>query len=207
MAVAQEFSPEAKGIVMKILAVSDEESNVLWSSQVKELTRGIDLIVSCGDLHNDYLEYLLTVINAPMLYVHGNHDTTGPEGGICIDGKIYRFGGLSFLGLGGSMRYRDGANMYTEREMRRRFRRLKYRAWLKGVDVMITHAPAKGWGDLQDLAHNGFEVFNAVMTKYRPKVMLHGHIHTSYGRIKRDYVHLSGTKIMNVCGYRFIEVI
>lgn len=189
---------------MKILAVSDEESKLLWGSQVKELTRGIDLIVSCGDLHNDYLEYLLTMTNAPLLYVFGNHDTTGPEGGTCIDGKIYTSGGVSFMGLGGSMRYREGVNMYTEREMRRRVRKLRFRAWRKGVDVFAAHSPAKGWGDLPDLAHTGFEVFNDVMNRYRPKIMLHGHVHMSYGRIRREYLHTSGTRIINVCGYSVI---
>ena len=71
---------------MKILAVSDEESDVLWGERVREIAQGVDVIISCGDLRNDYLEFLLTMINAPLLYVFGNHDVHGPEGGICIDG-------------------------------------------------------------------------------------------------------------------------
>ena len=35
---------------MKILAVSDEESNTLWSERVREIAGGVDLIFSCGDL-------------------------------------------------------------------------------------------------------------------------------------------------------------
>ena len=66
---------------MKILAVSDEENNALWSERVREIADGIDLIISCGDLKNEYLEFLLTMINAPLLYVFGNHDECGPEGG------------------------------------------------------------------------------------------------------------------------------
>ena len=191
---------------MRILAVSDEENSFLWGGQVRELTQGTDLIISCGDLRNDYLEFLLTMINAPLLYVYGNHDTSGPEGGLCIDGRICSFEGLKFLGLGGSMRYREGANMYTEKDMCRRFRRLRLSLWRKGgCDVLVTHSPAKGWGDLDDLPHRGFDVFNDIMTKYRPKLMLHGHIHKSYGRIKREYIHTSGTKIMNVCGYKIID--
>ena len=49
---------------MKILAVSDEENNALWSERVREIAQGVDLIVSCGDLRNEYLEFLLTMINA-----------------------------------------------------------------------------------------------------------------------------------------------
>ena len=104
------------------------------------------------------------------------------------------------------MRYRDGEHMYTESEMRRRWLKLWPRVWLKGgVDILVTHAPAKGWGDLDDLAHRGFETFNGIMNRYSPKYMLHGHVHTAYGRIRRESVHPSGTKILNVCGYRIIE--
>ena len=190
---------------MKILAVSDEENNALWSGRVREITQGVDLIISCGDLRREYLEFLLTMINAPLLYVFGNHDECEIEGGICIDGRLVEVDGVRFLGLGGSMRYRLGANMYTESEMRRRFLRVWARVWLKGgVDVLVTHAPPKGWGDLQDLAHQGFGTFNGILNRYRPEYMLHGHVHSSYGRIKREYVHESGTKILNVCGYRVI---
>ena len=191
---------------MKILAVSDEENDALWSGRVREIAQGVDLIISCGDLKNDYLEFLLTIINAPLLYVFGNHDVHGPEGGICIDGRVYEFGGVRFLGLGGSIRYRQGEHMYSEGEMRRRYWRTWPGIWWAGgVDVLVTHAPAKGWGDLDDRAHKGFETFNAIMKKYRPKYMLHGHVHPAYGRIKREHDHTSGTKIINVCGYKFIN--
>ncbi|MBQ6972965.1 MAG: metallophosphoesterase family protein [Synergistaceae bacterium] len=191
---------------MRLLAVSDEESEALWSERVKEIADGVDLIISCGDLKNEYLEFLLTMINAPLLYVFGNHDETGPEGGICIDGKIYEAGGVRFLGLGGSMRYRPGSNMYSEGEMRLRF----LRAWPGillhgGIDVLVTHAPARGFGDLDDLAHRGFGTFNGILARYRPKLMLHGHVHSSYGRIRKEHVHQSGTAILNVCGCRMID--
>ena len=191
---------------MKILAVSDEENQLLWSGQVKDLARGVDLIISCGDLRRDYLEFLLTMINAPLLYVFGNHDLYGPEGGICIDGRLYEIEGIKFLGLGGSMRYKDSKNMYTEKEMRNKF----FRAWpgifiKNGIDILVSHAPARGYGDLDDLAHKGFEIFNAIIKKYKPRYMLHGHIHTSYGKIKKKYIHDTGTIILNVCGYMLID--
>ncbi len=40
---------------MKILAIADEPSGALWSSSVRERLRGIDLILSCGDLDANYL--------------------------------------------------------------------------------------------------------------------------------------------------------
>ena len=192
---------------MKILAVSDEETPSLWSERVRDVAGDVDLIISCGDLRNDYLDFLLTMINAPLLYVFGNHDEHAIEGGICIDGKICEVEGVKFAGLGGSVRYRQGLNMYSESEMRRRYWRLWPRLWVAGgVDVLVTHSPAKGWGDLDDRAHTGFEVFNALMNRHKPKYMLHGHVHPSYGRIRREHVHTSGTRIMNVCGYRLLEL-
>ena len=97
--------------------------------------------------------------------------------------------------------------MYTEKEMSRRFQRVRFSAFVHGgVDVLVTHAPAKGYGDLDDLPPRGFETFNRIITKYRPAYMLHGHIHKSYGRIKSEYTHKAGTKIINVCGYKIIDV-
>ena len=192
---------------MKILAVSDEESNILWSERVREIAHDVDVVVSCGDLRREYLEFLVTMINAPLLYVFGNHDEYGPEGGICIDGKLYELEGVRFLGLGGSMRYRQGKNMYTEGEMAMRFWKVWPKIWLKGgFDVLVTHAPAKGYGDLDDIAHRGFGIFNRIIERYHPRYMLHGHIHSSYGRIQKEYVHEAGTAIINVCGYKNLTV-
>ena len=190
---------------MKILAVSDEESNILWSERVKEVAHDIDLIISCGDLRKEYLEFLVTMINAPLLYVFGNHDEDGSEGGICIDGRVYEFEGVRFLGLGGSMRYRQGKNMYSEEEMRRRFWKVWPKIWLRGgIDVLVTHAPPKGYGDLDDTAHRGFEIFNRIIERYHPKYMLHGHIHKSYGRVQQEHEHEAGTTIINVCRYKIL---
>ena len=191
---------------MKILAVSDEENNILWSERIKDIANNVDLIISCGDLRKDYLDFLVSMLNVPLLYVFGNHDDYEPEGGICIDGKIYVHEGIKIFGLGGCMRYRPGKNMYTENEMILRY----FRAWPKlminGIDLFITHAPAKNYGDLDNVAHKGFNVFNRIMNKYKPEYMLHGHVHKSYGRIKNEYIHESGTKIINVCDYRIIDI-
>jgi Icc-related predicted phosphoesterase len=194
---------------MKILAIADEE-DIYLNQLAKELLKDIDLIISCGDLKSLYLDYLVSITNLPLLYVKGNHDENyefdPPGGGICIDDKVYKFKGLSIMGLGGCLPYKDGKYMYTEREMRSRARKLSIPAHIKGVDILVTHAPAKGYGDLEDYPHNGYETFNRIMDKYKPQYMLHGHVHTSYGRIQREHEHPSGTKIVNVCGYQIIKI-
>jgi Icc-related predicted phosphoesterase len=91
--------------------------------------------------------------------------------------------------------------MYTEKQMARRIRRL--RAWIKayeGIDVLVTHAPAEGYGDLDDLPHWGFDCFNDLLREYRPQLMLYGHVHKEYGDFQREIVHESGTKLINCYG-------
>ncbi len=197
---------------MKILAVADEEDKILYDHFKKERVAGVELIVACGDLRADYMDFLMTMVNVPMIYVRGNHDdnliTTPPLGAVCIEDKVYKFNGKTFMGLGGSVRYNNtGKNMYTEREMRMRALRLYPKAVLKGgVDVLVTHAPARGYGDLEDRPHKGFDTFNKVMDKFHPEYMLHGHVHMNYGRIRRVHEHPSGTKIVNAYGFQIIDI-
>ncbi|MEG2871756.1 MAG: metallophosphoesterase, partial [Clostridium sp.] len=103
---------------MKILVLADCESKFLWDYFEKEKLANIDLIISCGDLAPQYLSFLATFSHAPVLYVHGNHDDcyaqTPPEGCICIEDSVYQFKGLRILGLGGSVRYKDGEHQYTQ---------------------------------------------------------------------------------------------
>ncbi|MGM9669240.1 MAG: metallophosphoesterase [Faecousia sp.] len=192
---------------MKILAIADEECLSLWDYYAPGKLDGIDLIISCGDLKADYLSFLVTMGRAPVLYVHGNHDTAysrnPPEGCDCIDGKIVVVKGLRILGLGGCVKYHPGEHQYTERQMRKRIRKLRFQLWRhKGVDIVVTHAPPRGIGDADDPAHRGFECFLPLLEKYKPKYLLHGHIHLRYNHnLKQENTYL-GTKIINV-GERF----
>ena len=188
---------------MKILVVADEENKGLWDYYEKSKTEGVDLIISCGDLNPNYLQYLETMVNCPLLYVRGNHDRgydrNPPLGCISIEDKIYDYQGLRILGLGGSMRYKEGSDMYTEAEMRSRIRKLNRQITLRnGFDILVAHSPAKGYGDLEDLPHQGFACFNELLEKWKPKYMLHGHVHKTYGSsFQRIYDHPSGVKIIN----------
>ena len=200
---------------MRILAIADEESRALWDFYRPELLEGVDLIISCGDLKADYLEFLVTMTNCPLLYVRGNHDgqyeVHPPEGCICIEEKVYDFRGFRILGLGGSQRYRpDGRDMYTEKEMRRRIRKTTPDILIRnGFDLLVTHAPAAGYGDLDDLPHRGFSCFGELLDRYHPRYMLHGHVHKNYtsGSFSRRIRHPSGTEIVNACGYCFLDVL
>lgn len=196
---------------MKILLLADEEDKALWDFYEPSRTEGVDLIISCGDLDPDYLQFMVTMTNCPLLYVRGNHDggydRNPPEGCIPIDDRIYNFHGLRVLGLGGSMRYHPGPDMYTEKEMTRRIRRMNARITLmNGFDLLITHAPAKGYGDMDDLPHRGFDCFNELLEKWHPPYMCFGHVHKTYGDFLREMTHPSGTKLINAWKSHFLEI-
>lgn len=191
---------------MKILLLADEELPGLWDFFQKEKLDGIDLILSCGDLKAEYLEFLVTMARCPLLYVHGNHDGAysrhAPEGCINIDGRLYDFKGLRILGLGGSGKYSRGPHQYTEQEMRARIRKVTpYIRMMNGFDLLLTHTPPEGYGDLPDQAHRGFACFNTLLDQWRPACLAHGHIHASY-TAGADAVrhHVCGTQIINACG-------
>ena len=156
---------------MKILTVSDEVCKGLYDYYTPGKLDGYDLIISCGDLKADYLSFLVTMARCPVLYVHGNHDgiykQKRPEGCFCLEDKIMKVEGLRILGLGGSRKYNGGEHQYSEGQMKRRIRKLRWQLWKnKGVDLVVTHAPPAGVGDSDDIAHRGFEAFLELIEKY-----------------------------------------
>ena len=196
---------------MKILVVSDEECPALWENYQPGRLKGYDLIISCGDLKADYLSFLVTMANCPVLYIHGNHDegydVRPPEGCDCIDDKLVVYNGIRILGLGGCRRYHPVKYQYSEKEMRRRIFRLLLPLWrTKGVDILVTHAPAEGLGDSDDPAHWGFEAFRHFLDKFRPKYMLHGHVHMRYdcGRVRT--LQYGDTTIINASERYVLEI-
>ncbi|MCQ2434845.1 MAG: metallophosphoesterase family protein [Oscillospiraceae bacterium] len=188
---------------MKIMVMSDTESASLWDHYTPDKLKGIDLIISCGDLHPHYLSFVETFANVPLLYVHGNHDEkyaeTPPDGCENIEDDIYvTENGIRILGLGGSMRYRKGDHQYTEAQMQRRIHRLKMKLWRSGgFDILVTHAPAKGFHDAEDLCHQGFEAFLPLLEHYQPKYFVHGHVHMNYGGKTPRLSLLNDTVVIN----------
>jgi len=196
---------------VKILLLADKEDPYLWDYYRPGHLDGIDLILSCGDLKANYLSFLVTMGRAPVLYVHGNHDlkyeTDPPEGCDCIDDRLVEYKGLRILGLGGSAMYSRGEFQYTERQMKRRISR----RWLDirrhgGFDILLTHAPAAGWGDAQDYAHRGFECFNDLIEKQHPAYHIHGHVHMNYIHDAPRILQHDDTTVINAWGKYILEI-
>jgi Icc-related predicted phosphoesterase len=211
---------------MRILVVSDAVREVLHSPAVRSQCAGVELILSCGDLPADYLEYLVTFLNVPLLYVHGNHDrpvyreegmiAEGPQGGENVDARVKRVAFASgdhliVAGLEGSRFYNGGPHQYTEWQMRAKARRLALRLAASrarhrhGLDVLITHAAPAGIHDGADRAHQGFRTFRRIIERWQPRWALHGHVHPSYGYDTKPRT-IGRTTVVSVFGYEILEI-
>lgn len=189
----------------KIQCIGDDEVSTLYSSAVKDLLQNTDFIISTGDLHPKYLEYIVTMANKPLFYVPGNHDglylKTPPEGCECLDDDVYIYQGIRILGLGGCKWYNGGPYQYTEEEMKKRINKLRWKIFkAKGIDIVVTHAPIRGYGDLDDKVHQGFECFKTLLDKYHPKFWFYGHVHAEYGMDIPRIQSVNGTILVNVSG-------
>jgi len=59
---------------VKILAISDQVIDRMYSLLPSGHFKDVELILGCGDMPYSYLEYIVTMLNVPMYYVPGNHD-------------------------------------------------------------------------------------------------------------------------------------
>jgi Calcineurin-like phosphoesterase len=214
----------------RVLAVSDDVDEGLCADP--GLARDAELILACGDLPFDYLDYLMNALDVPLVFVPGNHDpdVSGykaarsglvlraglpdsppwPAGAACADGRVVDAAGLRVAGLGGCLRYSAGPNQYTEHQQRRRARVLSWRAaWRqrrdgKGIDVLLTHAPPRGVGDGDDPPHRGFAALHSLVDRLQPALLLHGHV-TVFGPAATDR-RLGRTIVRNVTGRHLFDV-
>src|SRR3989304_3353040 len=208
--------------MMKILAVSDKIVDIIYTSSIAERLKDIDFVVSCGDLPNDYLEFIVSTLNKPLFYVFGNHHMDiiytengikegGPEGCINLDNRIIEYDGVLIGGLEGSMRYSKGKYQYTDSQMCMKINRMKPRLYLnrilkkRYIDILITHAPPYKIQDQNDLPHRGFKCLNSFIKRYSPKFLIHGHIHV-YGLDNNWIKEVGKTKVINAYGFRVLEL-
>ena len=145
----------------RILAVSDKVEPRIYGPNLAMVAANIDFVVACGDLPYYYLEYIISVLDRPLYYVHGNHDrpehrqdsslVTEPPGGINLHRRVRLLDGLLIAGLQGSHRYNQNPHyQYTQTEMRTRvigmmpellLNRIRYG---RALDLLVTHSPPFG---------------------------------------------------------------
>ena len=207
--------------IVKILVLSDEVVERLYSLCTSGHFGDIELILGCGDLPYPYLENLLTFLNLPLLYVPGNHDPTynpenplaHAEGGSNLDLKLTRYKKFLIGGFGGSIRYRpDGTNQYTQAEAYFRAFQLLPRLFLnrvnygRSLDILITHSPPHGIHDEETQSHQGLKAINWILRMAKPRYHFHGHTHFQRRNLSPSETTRSPTKIVHVFPYKIIEV-
>ena len=206
---------------MKILAVSDQVVERVYTLANNGHFKGIDLILGCGDLPYTYLEYLLTVLNRPLFYVPGNHDPdfnprderSKADGGSNLDLETAVYNQTLIGVFGGSVRYRpDGTNQYTQSEAFQRayqmipkllVNRIKYR---RALDILISHSPPMGIHDDNDQAHHGLKALNWLLGFAKPRYLFHGHTHFYRNNIAEFDTIIEETRIINVYPYKVIDI-
>ena len=197
---------------LKALVVSDRESEYIWDYFDARAFKGVDVIVSCGDLKPEYLSFLVTMIPAPLLFVRGNHDgnyaVTPPEGCVDLEEKPVVVKGVRFVGFGGCKCARTEPNHYSEREMRWRVERTTRPLALmkKSIDVLVTHTPAAGVGDGDDSFHEGFLAYRHLLDRWKPRYHLHGHQHLSYNIGQKRIQQYQDTTVVNGYNYCILDM-
>lgn len=218
---------------MKILCISDNISPIIYSDKIKTRFPDVEMVLSAGDIDLEYYEFIISMLNKPLLFVFGNHnlkyfsnykkeyfqdlnelneDTleTLNNGGIYINGKVKKIKGIIIAGLGGTKRYNKGLNQFTETGMFFYILRIIPKLLLNKIiygrylDILLTHAPPKGIHDKEDLCHKGFKIFLWFMKTFKPKFLIHGHIHIFDNNEKRVSNYLN-TKVINAYEHMVID--
>lgn len=219
---------------MKILCVSDHIDPLVYSSSVRSRFEDVDFVLSAGDLPMEYLGFIASSLNKPVGFVFGNHnlkelstfsrasrsmleDTSihsqirNHFGATYLEDRVRRINGLLVAGLGGSMRYNDGDHQFTEGQMYRRmwrlFPRLLWNRVVHGryLDILLTHAAPRGIHDKQDPCHRGFTSLLWFMRRFKPRYLLHGHIHL-YDLNEERTTRYRETQVINVYDHYVLEV-
>jgi predicted phosphodiesterase len=206
---------------VRILAICDEVDPRLYGPGIEARRGKVDLLLSCGDLPPYYLDYVASMLQAPIYGVHGNHDgefvrgrdeNGSPDWGMEeLHGRVVMEQGLLIGGLDGSLRYNKGSYQYSEAGMRMQIARmvpqllvnkLRYGRYL---DILVTHAPPRHIHDQEDRAHWGFEAFRWLLRTFKPRYHLHGHIHL-YDSRTTTRTQFHATEVLNVYPYRELVV-
>ena len=206
---------------VKILAVSDQVEDRIYALSSSGHFKDVELILGCGDLPYEYLEYLVTMLNVPLFYVPGNHDpkfdtgsaATRVQGGSSLDLKTVRHKKFLIGGFGGCIRYRpDGINQYTQSEAYARAFAMLPKLLINRIqfgrplDILISHSPPFDIHDDTDLAHNGLKALNWLIRLTKPRYHFHGHTHFFKNNIMNAETTIGITKIINVFPYKTINV-
>ena len=106
-----------------------------------------------------------------------------PEGCVCVEDRVLNMAGLRILGLGGSPLYNGGAHQYTEKADAAAHQPPAVEALpRRGRGSRIDPRPPCGATATPTTWHTGASRrFSPLLDKYKPRYLIHGHVHMSYG--------------------------
>jgi uncharacterized protein len=125
--------------------------------------------------------------------------------------RVVREKGLLVGGLGGSLLYNRGENQFSDLAMyvmaaamipRMLLNRLFHGRF---IDILVTHAPPFGINDRPDRCHTGFRAFRWFIRAFRPRYLVHGHVHLYDSAEPREGVY-GETRILNAYDHCIIEI-
>jgi uncharacterized protein len=208
---------------MRILAVADAVSPVVYSENFPKNLPPFDLILSAGDFPGHVLEFMATKQTLQPIYVLGNHgnayirdaqtdEVRLPGGCLNVHMKVIDYKGILIAGIEGSGRYRPGEHQYTEAQyawlVAKLTPKLAYNKLTKGraLDILLTHAAPKGPHEGEDFPHRGISAFNRLVEKWKPKLHVHGHVHLNGVNAPREYTTETGVRVINAFEFTMIEI-
>ncbi len=217
---------------MRVLCLADHVDPLIYSNGLKQRYGTVDLVLGAGDLALGYYDFVVSTLNKPLYFVFGNHHLEDRAdykrwsdpfvekpahwmprgaGAVCLEGKTVFVRGLIIAGLGGSIYYNGGENQYTNAAMfftvLRLIPALLWHRIFHGrfLDILLTHAPPYRINDLPDPCHTGFRSFLWFMRVFKPRYLVHGHVHL-YDRNARREARYAETTVINAYDHVVIEV-
>lgn len=208
-------------MAVRVLSISDVQKSLIYGSQIRNQFSHVDLVIGCGDLSYCYLEYVVSMLDVPLLFVRGNHDKeveytevgpcSSPAGAVDLHHRVLSVNGLLFAGVEGSLMYSRGPYQYSQSNMWFHVFRLvpamiinKARVG-RYLDVFVTHAPPRNIHDKPDLPHQGINAFRWMLQVFQPAYHFHGHVHV-YRPDERTETQFEHSYVINTYGYKVTEI-
>lgn len=185
---------------MRVLVIADDYDPETETPLAEMVSRHhLDAIITAGDLSQPALAGIDT-LDVPAMGVYGNHCDgayLATLGVTDLHLNRLQLQGISFVGLQGCVRYKEGCDdiLYTQDE---------YRTLVDALppaDVLVTHCPPRGINDHADTAHVGIDALRGWMTTTAPAMIIHGHTYpqrpvTEHHVIRIEYVY--GAHVLNI---------
>lgn len=189
---------------LKILAASDlhGDSKLVKKLAEKAEKEKVDLVVLCGDItgwtETKNIIKPFKEKNKHVLIIPGNWDSFATTDFLAnmygvrnIHGYAVQYENIGFFGAGGAIG--PGPGITSEKEILETLE--KAHAGLKGIEkkIMVTHMhPSKSISEFSGIP--GSEAINKAIKKFKPDILLHGHIHEAAGMEEK----IGNTRVINV---------